>query len=334
MATWLVYALGGGWGHLNRAIALGRQAATQHHVRILTNSPYAPWVETQLHQIAFSQSVLPNLSLQILPTASFTETRHQVQRIIQNKNYDCLLIVDTFPRGLGGELVDCLPSLSSIPTILIHRDIDPAYVQAKQVGQFVEAYYDTILIPGEGDDVPFADFPQAVHTEPWVILNAPELPPVLPTEKPTLVVVAAGNLEEMAFWGQLMVQLQATFSETNCRCLAYTCPPGCPPHLWIQQWPGLPVLHQADVVIGGAGYNTVFECCAIGKPLIALAWPRQYDRQWHRGQQWAQLVETPQASIAAVKDLLQASRNPNQIQLYRNGIGDAIAIIDKTYSAP
>lgn len=86
--------------------------------------------------------------------------------------------------------------------------------------------------------------------------------------------------------------------------------------------------------ISGAGYNTVFECYALGKPLIAFAWPRQYDRQRHRGQQWAQLVETPQAAIDAVKDLLQASRNPNQIQLYRNGIGDAIAIIDKTYSAP
>lgn len=329
MATWLIYALGGGWGHLNRAIALGRQAATQNHVRILTNSPYAPWVKTQLHQIACSPSVVSNLSLQILPTASFAETRHQVQEVLQHKNYNCL-IVDTFPRGLGGELVDCLPSLSSIPTILIHRDIDPAYVQAKQVGQFVEDYYDTILIPGEGDNVPFAELPRAFHTAPWVMLNAQELPPVLPTEKPTLIVVAAGNLEEMAFWEQLMMQLQATFLEANCRCLAYTCPPGCPSQLWIQQWPGLPVLQQADVVIGGAGYNTVFECHVLGKPLIAFAWHRQYDRQRYRGQQWAQLVETPQAAIDAVKDLLL--RHPRRHQTYINGIGDAISIIEKILS--
>lgn len=333
MTTWLIYALGGGWGHLNRAIALGRQAAPQHHVRILTNSPYAPWVETQLHQIAFSPSVVSNLSLQILPTASFAETRRQVQGMIQNKNYE-RLIVDTFPRGLGGELVDCLPSLSSIPKILIHRDIDPTYVQAKQVGQFVEDYYDTILIPGEGDNVPFTELPQAVHTAPWVMLNAQELPPpVLPTKKPTLIVVAAGNLEEMAFWGQLMVQLQATFSEANYRCLAHTCPPGCPPQLWIQQWPGLPVLHQADVVLGGAGYNTVFECHALGKPLIAFAWPRQYDRQHLRGQQWATLVETPQAAIDAVKEILPLCQS-RQPRTYVNGIGDAIATIEHTRHKP
>lgn len=331
MATWLIYALGGGWGHLNRAIALGRQAATHHQVRILTNSPYAHWIETQLPQIDFSPSVLQNLSLQILPIASVAETRHQVQAIVQAQNYDCL-IVDTFPRGLGGELVDCFPLLSSIPKVLIHRDIDPAYVQAKQVGKFVAHYYDTVVIPGEGDDVPFTYFPQTVHTLPWLMLNAQELPSVSPTEQSTIIIVAAGNQEEMAFWGQLMVRLLTTFPEVACRCLAYTCPPQCPPHLWVQEWPGMPVLNQADVVIGGAGYNTVFECQALGKPLISFAWPRQYDRQQHRGQRWAKLVETPQVAIDTVKSLLQTLRDQRESQNYGNGIGDAISIIETQYS--
>jgi len=38
--TWLIYALGGGWGHLNRAIALGRIASRNRPVKILTNTPY------------------------------------------------------------------------------------------------------------------------------------------------------------------------------------------------------------------------------------------------------------------------------------------------------
>lgn len=333
MATWLIYALGGGWGHLNRAIALGRQTASHHQVRILTNSPYAHWIATQLPQVGCSPSVLRNLSLQILPAASFAETRHQVQATLQLQNYDCL-IVDTFPRGLGGELVDCFPQLSSIPKVLIHRDIDPAYVQAKQVGQFVERYYDTILIPGEGKDVPFANFPQAIHTAPWLMFNTNELSPDVHSDQPTVVVVAAGNLEEMAFWGELMAQLQATFPEITCRCLAHTCPPGCSPGNWTQQWPGMPVLQQADVVIGGAGYNTVFECLALGKPLIAFAWSRQYDRQRHRGQRWARLVKTTQEAIVVVKDLLQAPRNQGEIQNYGSGIGDAIATIEKRCSAP
>lgn len=331
MATWLIYALGGGWGHLNRAIALGRQAATHHQVRILTNSPYAHWIETQLPQVDFAPSVLQNLSLQILPAASFTETRHQVQATLQLPNYDCL-IVDTFPRGLGGELVDCFPQLTSIPKVLIHRDIDPAYVQTKQVGRFVERYYDTILIPGEGKDVPFANFPQAIHTAPWLMFNAHELSPVIQPDHLTVVVVAAGNLEEMAFWGELMAQLQVTFPAVTCRCLAHTCPPGCSPGNWTQQWPGMPILQQADVVLGGAGYNTVFECQALGKPLITFAWPRQYDRQRHRGQQWASLVKTTQEAIVVVKSLLQASRHSQESQNYVNGIGDAISIIETQYS--
>ncbi|MBW4572535.1 MAG: hypothetical protein KME31_32500 [Tolypothrix carrinoi HA7290-LM1] len=35
----------------------------------------------------------------------------------------------------------------------------------------------------------------------------------------------------------------------------------------------------ADVVVGGAGYNTVYECAALGVPLVAIALKRLYDRQ-------------------------------------------------------
>ena len=38
---WLIYALGGGWGHLTRAVALASIAQRERPVRILTNSPYA-----------------------------------------------------------------------------------------------------------------------------------------------------------------------------------------------------------------------------------------------------------------------------------------------------
>src|SRR5262245_26103754 len=38
---WLVYAMGGGWGHLTRSLALARVVARKFPVRIITNSPYA-----------------------------------------------------------------------------------------------------------------------------------------------------------------------------------------------------------------------------------------------------------------------------------------------------
>lgn len=210
MAKWFIYALGGGWGHLNRAIALGRQAADQHHVQILTNSPYAPWVQSQIHAGVLSLTSPQNLTLQIIPTAAFAETRQLVQRMVQTQDYDCL-IVDTFPRGLGGELMDCFSYLTAVPKVLIHRDLTPAYVEAKQLIPFVKQHYDGILIPGEGVTVPFADLPQVRHTPPWVMFNANELPPVVPQSRPLVVVVAAGNPNEMAFWGQLIIRLQVAF---------------------------------------------------------------------------------------------------------------------------
>src|SRR5581483_11759696 len=48
---------------------------------------------------------------------------------------------------------------------------------------------------------------------------------------------------------------------------------------WIRYWPAIDLFSAASVVIGGAGYNTVEECLAIGVPLIAHPWPRMYDRQ-------------------------------------------------------
>ena len=38
---WLIYALGGGWGHLVRSLSFGRIAAIHRRVIILCNSPYA-----------------------------------------------------------------------------------------------------------------------------------------------------------------------------------------------------------------------------------------------------------------------------------------------------
>ena len=43
------------------------------------------------------------------------------------------------------------------------------------------------------------------------------------------------------------------------------------------------VMQLADIIIGGAGYNTVYECAALNIPLITFPLRRQYDRQAQRG---------------------------------------------------
>ena len=107
---WLVYALGGGLGHLTRGLALARAARRQGvRVTLLTNSPYASVlpVRDELHR---------DDCLIIIPAQSDLQAaKCQVRDIIRDSTAQ-LVIVDTFPRGLGGELADSVDSHRSRPS--------------------------------------------------------------------------------------------------------------------------------------------------------------------------------------------------------------------------
>ncbi|WP_414530463.1 UDP-N-acetylglucosamine--LPS N-acetylglucosamine transferase [Nodularia chucula] len=315
--TWLIYALGGGWGHLNRALSLGRIAAQYTQVTIITNSPYAQQVN---HESCLVHEIPDN--------ASFSATRLQVQQILLTTKYDCL-IVDTFPRGLGGELADILPQLNFIPKILIHRDINPKYIQAKNLRNFVAANFNTVIVPGEGTDLGFCDLPIVQHTAPWLIRNAEELPDrnstrshILRVEpsRPTILVCAAGKPSELEIFSQITLRLQQDFPQCAVRILAATCPVNCPKTLWVSHYPGIECFAAADIVIGGAGYNTVYECAAVGVPLVALAFARLYDRQSKRASK-SYYVQDIEQAIATVRTLLHQRQTPKKqsVSTYING---------------
>jgi len=323
--TWLIYALGGGWGHLNRALSLGRIAAKERKVRIITNSPYA----LQVNNEGCTVHWIPD-------KAGFSATCQQVREIILKTRYD-RLIVDTFPRGLGGELADILPSLQPIPRILIHRDINPDYVTAKNLQSFVKDNYDTVIVPGEGEDLPLADLANVQHTAPWLIRNAGELSDrfsvrsrILKVEPDikTILVCAAGKALELSLFAQLTLHLQQNFPECAVRMLAANCPANFPEALWISYHPGIECLAAADIVVGGAGYNTVYECAAVGVPLVALAFLRLYDRQANRAKK-AYSVQNIQDAIATVSTLLNTVKvkNNSSVPNYINGVMQALHLI-------
>jgi hypothetical protein len=329
--TWLIYALGGGWGHLTRALSLGRIAAMQRKVRIITNSPYAQQIDHE------------NCLVHWIPkTAGFSQTCLQVREIITETDYD-RLIIDTFPRGLGGELADILPELHLIPRILIHRDINPSYITAKQLRSFVMANFDSVIVPGEGQDLPFCDLPCVQHTAPWLIRNSKELTDkitvrsrilkVEPSVK-TILICAGGNISELSFFGQLALQLHENFPECAVRILAATCPEACPEALWLSHHPGIECLAAADIVIGGAGYNTVYECGAVGVPLVALAFPRLYDRQQKRADKsyWVQDLNLLDiyATVRTLLDQIQPDKKP-PLPSYVNGAVQAVQKIEQIY---
>jgi hypothetical protein len=347
MRAWLIYALGGGWGHLMRTLALGRIAALTRPVSILCNSPYAT---NLLRYVAADQSlpVVAGCYIHAIPSnASFAKTCEHVRYVVTSEEYECL-VVDTFPRGLGGELADILPQIKA-PRILVHRDINPDYVCAKDLQRFVKDNFDLVLVPGETGELPLAQLPQVEHTAPWLIENVSELPNragsrALLRLNPSsvdqvLLVCAAGRAEELSFYGQLTGKLANSLTGITVRCLSAECPEHCPPELWVFHWPGIECLPATNVVVGGAGYNTFSECVAVGVPLVAFAFPRRYDRQrmrvrrWYDRQQWppVRLVESVEEALLAVSDCLQLlpCHQPNFI----NGTIASVHSIEKVIRA-
>lgn len=335
--TWLIYALGGGWGHLTRALSLGRIAATQRKVKIITNSPYA-W---QIDDEGCFTYLIPE-------NTGFSETCLQVREILCNTSYD-RLIIDTFPRGLGGELADILPNLHHIPRILIHRDINPRYVAAKKLRSFTIENFDRVIVPGEGEDLPFCDLPIVQHTAPWLIRNYWELPDKVTTRShilrveqsvKTILVCASGKTSELALFGQLALHLEQKFPDCAVRILAATCPEECPEALWVSHHPGIECLAAADVVVGGAGYNTVYECAAVGVPLVALALERLYDRQEKRASKnyWVQNIENAifndqllriDQTVKLLLEQAEPGKN-SSVPFYINGAVQAVDQIEQT----
>ena len=142
---------------------------------------------------------------------------------------------------------------------------------------------------------------------------------------PLIVICAAGNASELDFFGTLTQQVAHQIPSAQVRCLAFDCPPSCSSEQWIRHWPGMDLLQLADVVIGGGGYNTVYECAALSVPLVAFSFPRRYDRQHLRIGHYGYGVNTVEEAIAITKTLLEKARSSKKPHpTYLNGVCQAV----------
>jgi UDP:flavonoid glycosyltransferase YjiC (YdhE family) len=313
VARLLLYALGGGRGHLVRSLALGRAAAKRgHRVHVLTNSPYASQ--------AYASEIGPEGTLQAIASDTPRDACARiVETVIESAPWDAL-ILDTFPRGLGGELADLLGHLSCA-RVWVHRNLTQSYVKRFKLRTFA-AQFDSILVPGES--APLDDLPHARRTAPWLVRDATEL---LTREDardalgataatPLVVVVGTGKPEEVE-----IAQRRAALLGDALRDRATV-------RFLTDRWPLIELLPGVDVLVGAGGYNTVYEARATQTPLVAVPQPRLYDRQSGR----LRRVETSsEPTLAAdVQAALESSRLGAERPSYENGVHQALDVIEET----
>ncbi len=259
----LYYAPGGGLGHLTRAIAILRQW-NQHTGRpslLVTYSPYASLASRE--GIAVRQVSGPD--------------PHLLKRVFRNAA-PRLVVVDTFPRGIVGEIAEIVPGLEC-PAVLVQRFLNPFYLRQFNVAAFVGQYYRLV--------VRIADslLPQTISQ------RTVDVPPVTVREEGELPRGLARSGWLFVDWGEgqgsgIYLEVAQEVARRRGKELRVLRPG--------EIYPAVELMGKAELVIGGGGYNLFHEAALIGAPAIFVPGRRMYDDQFGRTTGAAQ-ARSPQA---------------------------------------
>lgn len=308
MAALNVYALGGGLGHAMRLLALARVATARGHV-------VRGWVNaSRLPDPAFA---LPGLSVERIPRDT---SRAALRARIDAAPRADLWVVDTFPRGILGELE---PSRLGPKRIWIHRDLAPAYAEKPEVLAAARAY-DAVLVPGGDERAPLAGEVGALRTAPWLALDRGDLlsrdearAQLVAGERKLVVVSSAGPEDEAPRWRELAERL--TGALPDCAVVLASLD-GPRPIL-----PLLKYLAGVDLLVGAGGYHTVNEARATATPLLAFPQPRTYDRQALRLRAHEQ-VRDFDALVTRARQILASPRLP--VPPFESGAHQGLEVIE------
>ena len=327
---WLIYALGGGLGHLTRAVGLARVAARSgHRIRILTNSPFAG-------QIPFDRELGENAEVvRIDSTFNRDAVAAKVGTILKERDFD-VLIVDTFPRGLAGELTPWFDRLKC-PKVLIHRDIAPDYVRWGGL-ESVASRFDLLILPGER--APLGHHSHAVRTAPWLVRDREELLDRYDARyrlnvcgddpRPVVIVVGCGRRDEIRSVRILANRLKESLVGSAIVLLSSVeCPDDSVKDCGPVFWPLLELMAGIDILVGSGGYNTVYEARATATKLVALARPRKYDRQAERLSIAERAKDEAEVMSLVAENVARHSESTRIIQTYANGVHTAFELIER-----
>ncbi len=326
----LIYALGGGLGHVTRGLALARKLLPLigGQAVLLTNSPFAAAVKAEVARCE-------GLSLR---TISSEAQKPEVAALVRNyfeETQPALVFVDTFPRGIGGELAEIFPALASdVKKMLIARNLPRDYVESFGLFPFAEHQYGLVLIPGETSV--WEEFPGSVRVPPILIRDREEiLSPVAaadflrlsPGEK-CILFVGSGTLAELKSQGEMIARLAENWPADRppLRWAGVDFPNGTPGEWIVSHYPAGELFSAVHALVGSAGYNLVHEAELAQVPLFCLPQPRTYDDQFARAKSSAVVV--PITNTDDLRAALVASPSlPCNVTHFENGAAQAAALI-------
>lgn len=243
MGRALVYALGGGAGHLTRAIVYARRSLAGRAVTIL-HSEGAPvlWGAPPACNLVSIRRDASPAAVRALVAAELTRAAAE-------------LVVDTFPGGLGGELDDQTLALAQTTTLL-RRYVRPLSYPSYDA---LAARYDFVVVPYDrerdewsGDDAP----PLGGRTEHAGMLIRP-------------LEVGPGRAAPLAVVGDA-----STLGAVMRRAL---------PRETVFVHGVLSRLPPARAYLAtAAGYHTTYELAALGVPFGVMPREKRFDDQFRR----------------------------------------------------
>lgn len=324
-------------GHVTRALSLARHVARSgNRVRVLSNSPFLVFLQSndvnQLIQldplielIVFSSS----LGRDDLTTASLRE--------IQKCRAQDVVVVDTFPRGVAGELPEVLSDLPAFK-VFVHRNLNNQYVREADLEASL-ADYDLTLVPGE--DAPLQQLAQArtgvwMICEPDEILRRAEARSIFGIESeeqsPLVVVSGIGKPAEALEAAELAIVLTeklqgqsiVRFASLDKIALTRAGKMSCSP------WPLVKALMGVDLLIGSGGYHTVYEARATRTPFIGIPQHRLYDRQSDRLNSDERVASLQELVFRSARTLSRTTTSlASPCPTFANGAAEAFMIISQ-----
>ncbi len=309
--------MGSGLGHLTRTHSIVRKLKTlfRGELTVLTNSTYASLFD-------FSP-----FSVRCIDTAKTgaPSVRETVENFVKSFKPD-ILVVDTFPRGLAGELAHFLPHLA-VKKVLIQRFLKEDYLHRFAVPDFIENNFDIVI-----------------SAEPVSQHNLEKVPtviacPVLQRDYNELPSIDSAR-EHFSVTGQNRIILcviqrikrkDASLYTVLCKIFSVIKPRGFELRfapeikaeeddeenvknpLFVSHFPLIEVLPAVDILVGPSGYNLYYESKALSIPSLYLPQKMMYDDQVRRA--GMEGISSPDALLERLSVLIDKVRTTKKKQL-------------------